>query len=255
VFDFDGDGSAEVVYSDEWYLRIYRGTTGEVLWQTCNTTGTLRELPVVADVDSDGHADIVVVSNDYSSITCEGTQQSGVRVFGDQLGNWVRTRRIWNQHHYHVTNIDEDGSVPAQELPNWLTEGLNNFRQNVQPQGEFSAPDLVVDLQAQCMDGYEVVARVRNIGQAAVPSGVLVGFYDGDPALGGALLFQGVTSKTLYPAEAEDVLLDAMVPQAIQAGEQELWVVVDDGMPAHPWHQCRTDNDVHHEPVACEQIG
>jgi CheY-like chemotaxis protein len=255
VFDFDGDGSAEVVYSDEWYLRIYRGTTGEVLWQTCNTTGTLRELPVVADVDSDGHADIVVVSNDYSSITCEGTQQSGVRVFGDQLGNWVRTRRIWNQHHYHVTNIDEDGSVPAQELPNWLTEGLNNFRQNVQPQGEFSAPDLVVDLQAQCMDGYEVVARVRNIGQAAVPSGVLVGFYDGDPALGGALLFQGVTSKTLYPTEAEDVLLDAMVPQAIQAGEQELWVVVDDGMPAHPWHQCRTDNDVHHEPVACEQIG
>jgi hypothetical protein len=255
VFDFDGDGSAEVVYSDEWYLRIYRGTTGEVLWQTCNTTGTLRELPVVADVDNDGHADIVVVSNDYSGITCEGTQQTGVRVFGDQLGNWVRTRRIWNQHHYHVTNINEDGSVPAQELPNWLTEGLNNFRQNVQPQGEFSAPDLVVDLQAQCGNGYEVFARVRNIGQAAVPAGVLVGFYDGDPALGGVLLFQGVTSKTLYPAEGEDVVLDAPVPQAIQDGDQELWVVVDDGMPAHPWHQCRTDNDIHHEPAACEQIG
>ena len=44
VFDFDGDGAAEVVYSDEWYLRIYAGTTGEVLWQTCNTTGTLREM-------------------------------------------------------------------------------------------------------------------------------------------------------------------------------------------------------------------
>jgi CheY-like chemotaxis protein len=254
VFDFDGDGSAEVVYSDEWYLRIYRGTTGEVLWQTCNTTGTLRELPVVADVDNDGHADIVVVSNDYSSITCDGTQQSGVRVFGDSLGNWVRTRRIWNQHHYHVTNIDEDGGVPVQEMPNWLS-GLNNFRQNVQPQGEFSAPDLVVDLQAHCLDGYEVLARVRNIGQASVPAGVLVGFYDGDPAGGGALLFQGMTQNTLYPAEAEDVVLDAMVPQAIQDGDQELWVVVDDGMPAHPWHQCRTDNDIHHEPVACEQIG
>jgi CheY-like chemotaxis protein len=255
VFDFDGDGSAEVVYSDEWYLRIYRGTTGEVLWQTCNTTGTLRELPVVADVDNDGHADIVVVSNDYSSIECEATKQAGVRVFGDSLGNWVRTRRIWNQHHYHVTNIEEDGSVPVQEMPNWLTGGLNNFRQNVQPQGEFSAPDLVVDLQAQCMDGYEVLARVRNIGQASVPAGVLVGFYDGDPAGGGALLFQGMTQNTLYPAEAEDVVLDAMVPQAIQEGDQELWVVVDDGMPMHPWHQCRTDNDIHHEPVACEQIG
>jgi CheY-like chemotaxis protein len=140
-------------------------------------------------------------------------------------------------------------------MPNWLTGGLNNFRQNVQPQGEFSAPDLVVDLQAQCMDGYEVLARVRNIGQASVPAGVLVGFYDGDPAGGGVLLFQGMTQNTLYPAEAEDVVLDAMVPQAIQDGDQELWVVVDDGMPTHPWHQCRTDNDVHHEPVACEQIG
>jgi hypothetical protein len=253
VFDFDGDGSAEVVYSDEWYLRIFRGTTGEVLWQTCNTTGTLRELPVIADVDNDGHADIVVVSNAYSAITCENSKQRGVRVFGDQLGNWVRTRRIWNQHHYHVTNIDEDGTVPTQEPANWLTQGLNNFRQNLQPQGEFSAPDLIVDLQAQCEDGYEVVARVRNIGQAAAQAGVLVGFYDDDPALGGALLFQGLTSKTLYPAEAEHVLLEAMVPQAIQDGDQALWVVVDQGMPAQ--HQCRTDNDIHHALVACEQIG
>jgi hypothetical protein len=256
VFDFDGDGSAEVVYSDEWYLRIFRGTTGEVLWQTCNTTGTLRELPVIADVDNDGQADIVVVSNAYSPITCENTKQRGVRVFGDQLGNWVRTRRIWNQHHYHVTNIEEDGTVPTHESPNWLTQGLNNFRQNVQPQGEFSAPDLIVELQARCVDGYEVFARVRNIGQAAAPAGVFVGFYDGDPALGGALLFQAATSKTLYPAEAEDVRLDAMLPQAIQAGDQPLWVdIVDEGSPAHPWHQCRTDNDIHHEFVACEQVG
>jgi hypothetical protein len=255
VFDFDGDGSAEVVYSDEQYLRIFRGTTGEVLWQTCNTTGTLRELPVIADVDNDGHANIVVVSNDYSAITCENTKQSGVRVFGDKLGNWVRTRRIWNQHHYHVTNIDEDGHVPAQELPNWSVERLNNFRQNVQPQGEFSAPDLVIDLWVQCFDGYAVFARVRNIGQAAVPAGVLVGFYDGDPAKGGALLFQAETKNTLYPAEGEDLRLDAALPQAIQDGDQELWVVVDDGKPTHPWHQCQTDNDIHHELVPCEQIG
>lgn len=256
VFDFDGDGAAEVVYSDEHYLRIYSGLTGEVLWQTCNTTGTLRELPVIADVDNDGHADIVVVSNDYSSITCEDTKQTGVRVFGDELGLWVRTRRIWNQHHYHVTNINEDGSIPPQEPANWLAPGLNNFRQNVQPLGEFSAPDLVVDLRARCHDGYQVIATVRNIGQAAVPPGILVGFYDGDPSLGGTLLGSGMTTKTLYPAEAQDVILDgANVPPAIQAGDAELWVVVDDGMPEHPWHECRTDNNVHHEEVGCDLIG
>ncbi|EDM77002.1 FG-GAP repeat/HVR domain protein [Plesiocystis pacifica SIR-1] len=142
VFDFDGDGAAEVVYSDQVYLRIYAGATGDVLWQTCNTTGTLRELPVVADVDNDGHADIVVVSNDYSSITCEGTKQTGVRVFGDELGLWVRTRRIWNQHQYHVTNVNEDGTIPTQEPMNWLTEGLNNFPpERPSRRGKFSAPD------------------------------------------------------------------------------------------------------------------
>ncbi len=256
VFDFDGDGAAEVVYSDEQHLRIYAGATGTVLWQTCNTTGTLRELPVVADVDNDGRADIVVVSNDYSSITCEGTKQSGVRIFGDELGLWVRTRRIWNQHHYHVTNIEENGHVPAQEPKNWLTEGLNNFRQNVQPLGEFSAPDLVVGIHSICMGGYQAIARVRNIGQASVPAGVIVGFYDGDPSGGGTLLGQGMTTKTLYPAEAEDVLLDgALVPQAIQDGDLPLWVVVDDGMPDHAWHECRTDNNVTSGDAGCGTIG
>jgi hypothetical protein len=226
-----------------------------VLWQTCNTSGTLRELPVVADVDNDGHADIVAVANDYSSISCDNSRQSGVRVFGDQLGNWARTRRIWNQHHYHVTNIEEDGTVPAQEQPNWFADGLNNFRQNTRPQGEFSAPDLVVDLRVQCFEGYRVFAQVRNIGQAAVPAGVIIGFYDGDPAMGGVSLFQAKTKNTLYPAEAEDVVVDVTLPQAISDGDQELWVVIDDGNSAHPWHQCRTDNDIHHELVACEQVG
>jgi hypothetical protein len=31
VFDFDGNGKAEVVYADEQYMRIYDGTTGDVL--------------------------------------------------------------------------------------------------------------------------------------------------------------------------------------------------------------------------------
>ena len=256
VFDFDGDGSAEVVYSDEWYLRIYRGTDGEVLFQTCNTTGTLREMPIVADVDNDGHADIVVVSNDYSSITCEGTKQTGLRVFGDELGKWVRTRRVWNQHHYHVTNIEEDGTIPTQEAANWLTAGLNNFRQNVQPEGEFSAPDLIVAVDANCTGEYQAIARVRNIGQAAVPPGIVVGFYDGDPNLGGQLLGQAVTTKTLYPAEAEDVTLDgASVPQAIQEGTQSLWVVVDDGNTVHPWTECRLDNNVSEGDASCGLIG
>ncbi len=241
VFDFDGDGKAEVIYSDEYYLRIYRGTDGAELWKTCNTTGTLVEYPVIADVDNDGHADIVVASNSYSGITCpdDGSKQAGVRVFGDKIGQWVRTRRVWNEHAYHVTNVAEDGTIPKSELPNWTQPRLDNFRQNVQPLGEFSAPDLVVSVRPSCGSPYGLVARVRNLGEAAVEAPVVVGFYAGATKLGTA-----TTTQVLYPAESEDVVLTlASPPSGVLDGTTLITAVVDDGAPPHAWHECRTDNN------------
>jgi hypothetical protein len=68
VFDFDGDGRAEVVYADECFLRVYNGTNGEVLFSTPRTSGTWYENPVVADVDRDDHVEIVV--NSAYSVPC-----------------------------------------------------------------------------------------------------------------------------------------------------------------------------------------
>ncbi len=258
VFDFDGDGQAEVVYADEQYMRIYDGPTGDILTQVCNTSGTLHEYPLVADVDGDDQADIVVTSNSYSSLICpeEQLKTRGVRVFGDTKDQWVRTRRVWNQHAYHVTNVEEDGSIPANEVSNWTVPRLNNFRQNVQPQGEFAAPDLVVSGRAECLNGLEVFARVRNIGQAAVPAGVVVGFYEGDPDQGGTLLGTGVTTKILYPAEGQEVILKLPdVPPALQNDTAPLVLIVDDTNEPHPWTECRTDNNRAVLEPACKSIG
>ena len=134
----------------------------------------------------------------------------------------------------HITNIAEDGTVPAVEAANWQAPGLNNYRQNVQPQGEFSAPDVTAAIFPICVNlPYALVARVRNIGQAAVPAGVVVGFYAGDPDMGGMLLGSGMTKKSLYPAEAEDVVLELAMPDpGLIDGSIPVFVVVDDGMPA-----------------------
>jgi hypothetical protein len=250
VFDFQGNGKAEVVYSDEEYLRIYDGTTGAVLFQTCNTTGTLVEFPVIADVDNDGHADIVVVSNAYASGTPEyqcndGTNiaQSGVRVFGDANGTWVRTPPVWNEHAYHITNVTPDGTIPQHEPPNYSQAGLDNFRQNKQPGGEFSAPDAVISVEPLCPGPTALVATVRNIGQAALPAGVVIGFYEG--AAPGTLLGQALTTTVLYPAQSEAVVLTLTNPDAaLTSGASPVYAVADDGMPSHPsWHECRTDNN------------
>lgn len=245
VFDFNGDGKAEVIYSDEYHLWMYDGLTGNnLIPSTCNTTGTLWEYPLVADVDNDGEADIVVASNAYG-ITCadNGSKQSGIRVFGSASGSWVHTRRIWNQHTYHITNIGEDGKVPAVEPANWKQPGLNNYRLNRQPGTEFAAPDAVVTIAPQCSGVYTLVATVRNLGTAPLPAGVVVGFYAGMP-MSGMKLGEGTTSKALYPAEAENVVLPLMMPPPeIVNGTTLVYAVADDGMPPHTWHECKTDNN------------
>jgi len=183
-----------------------------------------------------------VVSNSYSGFNCGGTKTSGVRIFGDAYGDWVRTRPVWNQHAYHVTNVSEAGEIPAIEQFNWLTPGLNNYRQNRQPGSEFAAPDAVVSLGSSCDGTFSLVAAVRNLGSASLPSGVVVGFYAGVPG-SGTKLGEGVTTKVLYPAEAELVTF-APVPPDVEAGTTPVYAVVDDTLAPHTWAECRTDNNV-----------
>ncbi len=248
VFDFDGDGKAEVVYSDEVRMRIYEGATGKELASICNTTATLIEFPVVADVDNDGQADIIVVSNAYSN-TCNdtpdggapvATKQAGIRVFGPASGSWVRTRRVWNEHAYHITNVAEDGTIPQSEPPNWKQPGLNNFRQNKQPGSEFAAPNLVATLAPCATSGEGVTVTVRNVGEALVPAGVVVGVYSGTPG-SGTKLGSVTTTRTLYPAEGEPLEFAF----ASGVAPSKVYAIVDDGAPPHPtWTECRTTDNM-----------
>ncbi|MBI3245681.1 MAG: VCBS repeat-containing protein [Deltaproteobacteria bacterium] len=161
VFDFDNDGQAEVVYNDELKLRVFRGSTGELLFETKNTSGTGTENPVVADVDNDGHAEIVVVRNDVIGFgTQQGLTEFGIFVYGGRNNDWVRTRRIWNQHAYHVTNVNEDGTIPKNEQPNWLTPGLNNFRTNTLAPDDDGADKFVYKATDGSLDSNEATVFI-----------------------------------------------------------------------------------------------
>ena len=77
--------------------------------QVDRSSGTLIEYPVVADVDNDGAAEVLVVSNE----NFDGRQLTPtLQVIRDSEDRWIQARRIWNQHTYHVTNINEDGDRP-----------------------------------------------------------------------------------------------------------------------------------------------
>ncbi len=126
AFDFLSDNSADAIYADEHDLLVWNGADGLLQMQVSRSSWTNYEYPVVADVDADGSAEIVVVSS------AVGGQQTApmVQVVRDAEDRWVGSRRIWNQHAYHVTNVREDGTIPQFQPPHWSL--LNTFRTQAQ---------------------------------------------------------------------------------------------------------------------------
>ncbi len=269
VFDFDGDGRAEVIYNDEEYLRIYPGiepdcalmpqgpacdgimTDQEVLFRDLNSSRTRTEYPLVVDVDGDFKAEIVFPTNNEAGFLDPSlVGDAGVEVWEDQLDNWMPTRPIWNQHTYHVDNVGDDGVVPDMETASWTTH--NSYRRNTQGKVEGCAPDLVpLDLTidaAACPD-LSVSVWVKNQGCLGVGPGVNVAFYEADLGLLGVVQ----TAGALAPGAAEKVSLDVAAagnePFSVRA------VVDDDGMGAGVLNECDEANNEHAPVDGCKPVG
>lgn len=238
VFDFDGDGQAEVIYNDETTLRIYRGKDGMVLFSTPNSTATTLEYPVIADIDNDNHAEIVVAANDWYPYIPKTSH--GIRVFKDANNSWVNTRKIWNQHTYHITNVNDDGTIPRYEKNNWET--YNNYRCNsLLPDQALGTPDLTTSYITIDQNNYPssvtVTARIGNGGALSQAAGVDVAFYDGDPSQGGIFIGTSQTANTLDPGDYEDVSIKWSNPSS---GNHTVFVVADKD---NKIHECREDNN------------
>ncbi|MFH1808494.1 MAG: FG-GAP-like repeat-containing protein [Pseudomonadota bacterium] len=255
VFDFDGDGSAEVVYNDECSLRILHidaantnpVTRVQVVYETQNSSFTTFEYPVIADVDGDGNAEIVVCANDFGRTTLPPTDlptydtvipyycardnpsyqvRHGLFVYGDRNDTWVPTRTIWNQHTYHVTNITTSGRVPQWEQRSWVEH--NTYRLNSQGStGGPPAPDLApgsTATLARCPVEVLIGAWVENQGELFVPAGLEVAFYNGEPTPSNTAFAVAQTVHRLMPGESELVSVAWLPP----AGGATVVVLVDD---------------------------
>jgi hypothetical protein len=273
VFDFEGDGKAEVVYNDECFLWIYDGATGDVRLTALTTSFTATEASIVADVDDDGHAEIVVISNginpNMDGWKCNiapwnapdamtgriawvpspsGGSYRGITVYADREASWVGTRTLWNQHAYSVTNIcagDEDtcdmptdyGTIPGPAKANWSLSWLNNFRQNVQREALFDAPDAIVSLVVLCDGTVEVV--LENGGLGTLPPGVTIEIVrtDGkdEEKLGSVVSMGG-----LLPGQRVSLPFD--IGEAIDGNPTMIARIVVDEMN-RTFNECREDNN------------
>jgi hypothetical protein len=284
VFDFEGDGIAEVIYNDECFLWVYDGPTGNVRFAALTTSFTATEASAVADVDGDGHAEILMISNgaDPSSAGwgCDvapwnrpdamtgrpaweppatGTAYRGITVLGDRASAWVGTRTLWNQHSYHVSNVCDGrdgacepaggyGSIPRRERRNWEVPWLNNYRQNVQESGLFNAPDGVLTLTVECTSPLRLIASLRNLGSAVLPAGVNVGFYVRRAGTD-TLLGTASTTDALFPAQVAELVHDTTAADGVTETDVFVAKILIDPM-ARTFHECREDNNESDEASA-----
>ena len=175
-YDFDADGTYEVLFADEKAFYIFDGKTGKILYGNLgHASGTVFEYPIIADTDRDGSAEVIIASSNYRM---EGW--AGITVFGQVQDDWARSGPTWHVHDFAVTNITEDGGVPAKPEPAWQIHNVYRARPTTN--------ELFVDLQTEIVDvcfsgckGDTAVAklsvRVYNTGSSTSRSQVPIALY------------------------------------------------------------------------------
>jgi len=239
-FDFDGDGAYEVLYADEVAMMILDGATGATIFRYDeHSSDTIFEYPVVADVDADGSAEIVLAS---SSLFHVG-DQPGVTVLGHAGGGWAPVGANWPSHDFDGVRVDPDGGVPTLQPPGWQIHNQLRARTPVPDPPPDLAAALVDLCVADCDRGpIRATLEVWNEGSGEAPARVPWALYrleGGVPTLLRSGQLAGIPSgRSLGSFELE------LLPGEL--GPEGLRFTVDDRGDGHDLlYECdETDNQV-----------
>ncbi len=172
VADLDGDGTHEVLVHDHDRLLILNPSGGLLAEAAAPTSMSSVASPVVADVDGDDLAEVVV----------SGTNPT-VAVYGADAEGWParEASRPWPGLGRHPEDRSLDGSVPTTSFAWWLGEGANVWQGL--PAGPAPRPDLGVEVLGACAHGQaEITLTVRawNAGSGPLEEPAVVSVFLGD---------------------------------------------------------------------------
>lgn len=233
IFDFEGDGVTEVVHNDHFHLRVIDSVEGEMRAVLRNHSRTRTESPVIADVDGDDQAEIVVSSSSLDGIV--DPRNPGVLIIGDVHGSWVGTRDIWPQHAF--AGADLTSRYAAQQVD--LSLG---YRHNIDPNVDPTlAPNLWIrraEVTCRADHWARVRVHVHNDGSRASPSGVPVFAVDGE----GSMFWIAETERVIPPGGSTTVELE------LQADGREWELHVDhhhEEAPPYRVLECAEDDNAY----------
>jgi len=125
TYDFNGDGKDEIVNIDETGLNVFSASENKLIYNSPQSSGTIWEYPIIVDLDGDGSGEIVSVSN--TLLLPDGAiGTNGISVKTSGSCKWTPATRVWNQHSFSGTNINQNGSLPLQQENSWQKN--NTFR-------------------------------------------------------------------------------------------------------------------------------
>lgn len=222
IFDFEGDGWAEVVYIDEVEMVAYDGATGAVkFYNPEHDSATMFDYPTIADVDADDQAEIVI---------CTQMNNAALVVFGDRDESWRPARHVWNQHGYSIGNINDDLSVPTNATPSFAS--TNTWHSAIATRGVQVEADVTGEFVDICLDECAngrvlVQARAWNLSTFAQTDPINVALYVSHPTLGRVLVGQRVIPAGLPSGFASGTMLFE-VPSSVLNGAEGMWLSIDD---------------------------
>jgi len=111
LFDFNNDGKNELVFSDNSHLRIYDVSGTQPVQLSTIDCGqiSIMHVPIVVDCDNDGSAEIIVMGKTGGELQAN----TMLKIFKSATDPWRAARKVWNQYMYHVTNVNEDLTIPT----------------------------------------------------------------------------------------------------------------------------------------------
>jgi len=271
LFDFNQDGIAEIVYRDEETLRIIdgSGSTASIKATFSNVrSGTVREYPIVVDIDRDGQAEILVAGwTGTASDHPPGANNSigPIRIFKSGGAPWAPARSVWNQYMYNAVNVNEDLTVPKYQLNSaTLFPGkdkkfgtlddvhpFNNFMQQQTTINQFGvpffpAPDLSFTsnlTHSFSGTGMNISVEISNVGEAVLYGPIYISVYKGSIASGNLLVPAYEYTGNLIPGQKATINLPELPNASLNGITQLIINLNDNGNGIYPTEECNTDNN------------
>jgi hypothetical protein len=253
MFDFAHDGKQRLIYRDEEKLHIIdaSGTTPSLTTIANVFSYTGNEYPVVADVNGDGAAEIIVTGGTTNNAA--GHSQGYVMILASNGRPWAPARKVWNQSAYNSINVNDDLTIPQHAISpaqtflsvshttgnDTILRPYNGFLMQQGPldhsgRNVWITPDASIKVFniIYATDQLTLNLEIENKGSEALVSPLYIAIYRN-----GAVFQTATLDETVYPGEtktksivmplAGTLLTDAFTLTLNDRGDGQGWVQLE----------------------------